>query len=405
MQHPLPPLVEPVASLTEDERARTARHAVLAEIGELGQRRLAAASVAIIGAGGLGSPAVLALAAAGIGTLIVIDDDVVELSNLQRQLAHGHDDLGDAKTVSAARAARRLAPAVRVIEHRERLDDTNAERLLAGADLVIDGSDTFATRTAVAAATERLGVPLVWGVVQEFHAQVTVFWATPPAGREGVVLADLYPAGSVGELPTCAAVGVLGSLCLQVGGLLATEAIKLIVGLGEPLLGRVAVIDALRGTVREVPLRGAVRSGEVGGADASGEPTPAASTRDPADADPAGTALADTALADATLASAAFPEIPLVTADEMLQAQSRGAVLLDVREPSETEQGVVEGSFLIPLGDLLADPDAVAGELAEHPVVVICAHGIRAERAALVLADRGVFASVLRGGLAEWVRP
>lgn len=250
------PLVEPVAALAPEELIRTARHAVLAGIGEEGQRRLAAARIAVIGAGGLGSPVLLALAAAGVGELVVIDDDVVERTNLQRQLLHRVDDIGTAKTSSAARAVRDLSPLTAVREVAQRLTPDNARDLLADADLVIDGSDTFDTREAVAAAAEALGIPLVWGAVQEWAAQVTVFWSTPPAGYAPIVLGDLFPPGSAGEPPTCAQVGVLGSLCVQVGGLLATEAIKLVTGAGEPLLGRLVVIDALRARQDVIPLIG-----------------------------------------------------------------------------------------------------------------------------------------------------
>ncbi|KZE42490.1 HesA/MoeB/ThiF family protein [Microbacterium sp. T32] len=250
------PLVEPVASLAPEELIRTARHAVLTGIGEEGQRRLAAARIAVVGAGGLGSPVLLALAAAGIGELIVIDDDVVERTNLQRQLIHRVDDIGAPKTASAARAIRDLSPLTVVRERRLRLTPDNARELLAGAHVVIDGSDTFDTRSAVASATDELGMPLVWGAVQEWSAQATVFWSRPPEGHAAVTLGDVFPPESVGEPPTCAQVGVLGALCVQVGGLLATEAIKLITGAGEPLLGRLVVIDALRARQDVIPLVG-----------------------------------------------------------------------------------------------------------------------------------------------------
>ncbi len=252
------PLVEPVASLAPEELIRTARHAVLAAIGEEGQRRIAAARIAVVGAGGLGSPVLLALAAAGVGELVIIDDDTVERTNLQRQLAHRVDDIGTAKTSSAARAVRDLSPLTVVHERPVRLTADNARELFAGAHLVIDGSDTFDTREAVAAATESLGIPLVWGAVQEWAAQVTVFWSAPPEGHAPVFSATCSP-GSAGEPPTCAQVGVLGSLCVQVGGMLATEALKLVTGAGEPLLGRLVIIDALRARHDVIPLSPAVR--------------------------------------------------------------------------------------------------------------------------------------------------
>ncbi|SDQ23933.1 ThiF family adenylyltransferase [Microbacterium sp. cf332] len=361
------PLVAPAASLSDRERERTARHAVLAGLGDEGQRRLAAARVAVVGAGGLGSPVILALAAAGVGEITVIDDDVVEYANLQRQVIHRVDDVGTAKVDSAVRAAAALSPETRVHVRRERLDRGNALRLLSGCDLVVDGTDTFATRTDVAAACDELGVPLVWGVIQEFHAQVTVFWTSPPAGTPAVGLRDLYPAGSAGDLPTCAEVGVLGSLCITVGGMLATEAIKLIAGIGEPLLGRVVVIDALAGTQHEVPLR------------AAATPASAPASARPPTPPPA-------------------PPAPEVDLEGLRAAQRSGALVLDVREPHETAAGVLPGSVLLPLADVLADPGRVAGDR----VVVVCAHGIRAHRAAEALRRHGVAASVLAGGLAEW---
>ncbi|WP_431778649.1 ThiF family adenylyltransferase [Microbacterium aurantiacum] len=363
---PLPPLVAPVDALDPAEASRTARHAVLAGFGEIGQRRLAAAHVAVIGAGGLGSPVILALAAAGVGRLTVIDDDVVEVSNLQRQVLHRHRDAGRPKTASAIRAAADLSPGTRVDAVTERIAPANAAALLAGADVVIDGSDTFATRRAVADACESLGIPLVWGVVQEFHAQVTIFWTPADAALPAVRLADLYPEGSEGDVPTCAAVGVLGSLCIQVGGILATETVKLLTGIGEPLLGRVLVVDALRGRTSEVPLR------------ASRMPAPVVS---PANAP----------------APAPTP-VPDVDLQAALSASRAGALLLDVREPAETATGTIPGSVTIPLADLLAEPARVTAS----SVVVICHAGGRARRAAEVLRSRGVDAAVLAGGLSAW---
>ncbi|WP_341946584.1 HesA/MoeB/ThiF family protein [Microbacterium sp. LWH11-1.2] len=252
------PLVAPASALEPTELVRTARHAVLAGIGEEGQRRLNAARVTVVGAGGLGSPVLLALAAAGIGAITVIDDDVVELTNLQRQLAHRVEDIGTRKTASAERAISALAPQTVITQFPERLDAANAARLLAGADVVVDTSDSFATRRDVAAATQELGVPLVWGAVQEWHAQATVFWSNPPEG-EPVVLADLFPLGTEGEPPSCAQVGVLGALCVQVGGMLAGEVIKLVTGAGMPLLGRLAMIDALTSRQHEIAIRPASR--------------------------------------------------------------------------------------------------------------------------------------------------
>lgn len=365
---PLPPLVEPIAALSETERRRTARHASLVPFGELGQRRLAAAHVAVVGAGGLGSPVVLALAAAGVGTLTVIDDDVVETTNLQRQVMHRLSDVGASKVDSAVRAAADLAPETRVIAQRVRLDAANAAQLLAGAHLVIDGTDTFDTRELVAGACDGLGVPLVWGTVQGFDAQVTVFWSRPPAGVPAVQLRDLYPPGSVGEVPSCAQTGVLGALCLQVGSLLAIEAVKLIAGIGRPLLGRVLVIDGLGARQREVPLRAA---------------SPAAA--------PA-----------ADVPHTAAPAVPHLEAPALAAALAAGTApaLVDVREPAELAlRGAFPGAVNLPLHQLLADPGAVKG-----PVVVVCQVGARALTAARALRSAGVEASVLAGGADAWDR-
>lgn len=367
---PLPPLVEPVDALSDAERARTARHRSLVALGDEGQRRLRAAHVAVIGAGGLGSPVILALAAAGVGTLTVVDDDVVDATNLQRQVIHRREDVGRPKVESAVRAAAGLAPETRVVTVRERLDAANAGRLLADADLVIDGSDSFDTREAVAAACERLGIPLVWGTVQAFDAQVTVFWSSPPAGVPPVQLSDLYPAGSAGDVPSCEVVGVLGALCLQVGALLATEAIKLIAGIGEPLLGRVLVIDGLGARQREVPLRG---------------------TRDAA-----------AAQRSPTPHEAASPSVaPSVPAPHPITAVGPGALrdtlVIDVREAHEVATGMIPGARHLPLADLLADPGAIQG-----PVVVVCQTAIRSRRAAEALRAAGVEVSILAGGMEAW---
>ncbi|HET6300381.1 ThiF family adenylyltransferase [Microbacterium sp.] len=354
----LPPLVEPVDALSDAERIRTARHRSLIPLGELGQRRLRAAHVAIMGAGGLGSPVVLALAAAGVGTLTVIDDDDVELTNLQRQVVHRLSDVGRPKVDSAVRAAADLSPETVVVPVRERLTRENGAELLRGADLVIDGTDTFETREAVAATTEELGIPLVWGTVQGFDAQVTVFWSQPPAGAAPVRLSDVYPPGSVGELPTCAMVGVLGALCMQVGSLLAIEAVKLITGVGEPLLGRMLVIDGLRGRQSEVAIRAATARAT----------TPSATPATPAP----------------------IPHVDAIPA---------GTLVVDVREPHETALGTIPGARLIPLGELLEDPASLRGA---PPVIVVCQAGVRARRAAQALREAGVEASVLSGGMDAW---
>ena len=353
---PLPPLVEPIAALSDEERTRTARHARLHRLGEIGQRRIAAAHVAVVGAGGLGSPVVLALAAAGVGTLTIIDDDVVDLSNLQRQVMHRLSDVGAPKTDSAVRVAGELS-ATRVLPVRERLTPDNGARLLAGADLVVDGSDEFSSREAVASACESLGVPLVWGTVQEFAGQVTVFWSRPPEPGVATRLSDLYAPGS--EAPACSAVGVFGPLCLQVGALMAGEALKLVAGVGEPLLGRVLLIDAPASTQREIALR--------------------------------------PARAAAAAARPATTDAPVDTVPEVDEPDDRA--VLDVRAADEVAVAAFPGALHVPLAAVLAEPTAIEG-----PVVVVCQVGARARVAARALRAAGVEAWVLAGGMDAWTR-
>ena len=370
---PLPPLVDPAAEISDAERTRTARHAVLPGFGEIGQRRLRAATVAVVGAGGLGSPVVLALAAAGVGWLVVIDDDVVEASNLQRQIIHGIADLGAPKVDSAVRAAATLSPETVVAAIRERLEPATATTLLRGADLVIDGSDSFSTRRIVADACEALGLPLVWGTIQGYDAQVTVFWSAPPAGTAALRLDDLYPSGSTGEPPSCAQAGVLGALCLQVGGVMAVEAIKLITGIGESLLGRVLLIDSLRARQREVPLR-------------PSRQMPAA---------------IEVSAVTVTQIHATITAVDLNGTAVSTTATDQWIV--DVRERSELDSGMIAGARHVPLAVFVADPTAHLPTDASTAVLV-CEAGVRAARAADAALAAGRVTTVLEGGMAAWRR-
>jgi adenylyltransferase/sulfurtransferase len=356
----LPPLVEPVAELSAAERVRVSRHRALAGLGDEGQRRIAAARIGVVGAGGLGSPVVLALAAAGVGELVVFDDDVVEPSNLGRQIMHRRQDVGAPKAQSASRVASELSE-TRVREVRRRLTRSDAARLLDDVDVVIDGTESYDSREIVAEACETLGVPLVWGTVQEFAGQVTVFWSAPPAGTQSVGLHDLYPPGS--EAPSCSTVGVFGPLCMQVGALMASEALKLVTGLGRPLLGRVALLDALAGTQREVPLR-------------------------------------------ASRATDAAPQATEHTAaDDTWETDDPDGIVIDVRERWELATGSIPGSVHVPLAEVLADAAgaAVRHRATQRRVVVVCQVGARARVAADALRAAGVDAVVLRGGIQGWV--
>lgn len=230
---------------------RYARHLVMPEVGPEGQARLQQAKVLFIGAGGLGSPALLYLAAAGVGTIGIVDFDVVDLSNLQRQVVHAESRIGMKKTESAAQTIRALNPEVKVVPHDEMLTDDNVDRLIAGYDLVIDGTDTFETRYTLNDAAVRAAIPVVHASVFRFEGQLTVF-----VPFEGPCYRCLYPTPPPPELaPGCSVAGVLGVVPGVMGLLQATEAIKLILNLGDPLVGRLLIWDALDGTFSEVKLR------------------------------------------------------------------------------------------------------------------------------------------------------
>ena len=225
-------------AFSPEETRRYARHLVLRGIGGVGQQQLKAARMLVVGAGGLGSPVIAYLAAAGVGTIGVVDDDRVSLSNLQRQVIHTTAMAGTAKTESARQFAAALNPFVRVVPHETRLGAGNAAELIANYDLVLDGTDNFATRKMVATACEATGKPLVSGAVSMFDGQVTVF---APGGPD---FSALYPDDlEEADLPACEVVGVLGAVTGVIGTLMAMEAIKLTAGLGEPLIGRLLLYD------------------------------------------------------------------------------------------------------------------------------------------------------------------
>ena len=246
-----PPLVEPAAELTIDEVRRYSRHLIIPDVGMTGQKRLKNAKVLVIGAGGLGSPALLYLAAAGVGTLGIVDFDTVDASNLQRQVIHADDRVGMPKTESAARTLKALNPDVRVVVSNDMLTDANVDDVISGFDLVIDGTDTFETRYTLNDAAVRARIPVVHASVFRFEGQLTVF-----KPFDGPCYRCLYPTPPPPELaPGCSVAGVLGVVPGVMGLLQATEALKLLLGIGEPLVGRLLLWDALDGTFDEVTLR------------------------------------------------------------------------------------------------------------------------------------------------------
>ena len=379
----LPPLVEPGPALAGAAVQRYARQVSLPGIGDLGQRRLNNARVVVIGAGGLGSPVLQYLAAAGVGTIGIVDFDDVDLSNLHRQVIHGTADVGTKKTVSAERSIRELNPGVRVVCHGEALTRDNALALFADYDLVVDATDNFPTRYLANDAAAIVGIPYVWGSVYRFDGQVSVFWEAAPNGR-GVGYRDLFPEPpAAGSVLSCAEAGVFGAVCASVGAVMATETIKLIVGIGEPLLGRVLILDALDGSRREITVR-----------------------RRPDR--PAVTELVDYD-AFCGVSSSPLERAPSVTVGELrdrLAARERGEdgfVLLDVREPAEHEAVAIEGDVLLPQTGVLERPDSVPGG-ENTPVVVYCRSGMRSAVATETLRRAGRDAVYLRGGVVEWTR-
>ncbi|MCW3157389.1 ThiF family adenylyltransferase [Micropruina sonneratiae] len=395
----LPPLVPATGSLSADDLGRYSRQVILGELGIDGQRRLAAARVLVIGAGGLGSPVLLYLAAAGVGTLGVVDSDDVETSNLHRQVIHSTAAVGRPKVDSAADAITALNPGVQVRRHRLRLTADTLAGLLPDYDLVVDGSDNFPTRYLVNDGCAAAGKPLVWGSVLGFAAQVAVFWA---GVNGGVQLRDVFPEPpAAGEVPSCAEAGVVGAVCAQAGSVMAMETVKLITGIGRTLLGRVLVIDALAGRWDEVPVRGGaaaaggtVPTGPAGEkATDEGGPTPAGTPDTGGSADDARTS-PERPAPSATPAGAGTPS---GEGRDVILPGADGYLLLDVRSPAEVAERPVRGARNVPLAELLAAPPDLPSD---RPVLVICRSGARAAIAAESLRARGrTDVRVLDGGL------
>src|SRR3954452_20726345 len=250
----LPALVEPAAELTIDEVRRYSRHLIIPDVGMTGQKRLKHAKVLVVGAGGLGSPALLYLAGAGVGTLGIVDFDIVDESNLQRQIIHGQSDIGKSKALSAKESIQEANPFVEVVLHEERLDNDNVLQVFEGYDLIIDGTDNFATRYMVNDAAYFLGIPYVWGSIYRFDGQASVF--APTLAEDAPSYRCLSPEPPPpGMVPSCAEGGVLGVLCASIGSIQVNEAIKLITGIGDPLVGRLMIYDALEMEYRKLKVR------------------------------------------------------------------------------------------------------------------------------------------------------
>lgn len=378
-------LVAPGPPLDAARITRHSRQLMLPGYGETAQRRLRAARVLVIGAGGLGSAVVPALAGSGIGTIGIADDDAVELSNLPRQLSHGVADLGRPKVDSLADTVAAIDPDCTVVRHRERLTAANLPGILEHYDLLVDGSDNFPTRYLANDAAHLAGVPLVWGAILRYHGQVGVAWRGHGPGYR-----DLFPVPPApGEVPSCELGGVLPTLCLTIGAMMANEVVKIVTGLGEPLLGRVLSYDALSGRSREIPYAVALDAEEVTGLV---DYELFCGLRDDADVS------VEAAAADAPRTTGGAAAAP-ISAAELLQRLRSGEALrlVDVREPGEAELRRISGSTLLPLGELLDGAEPPGGD---GPIVVYCELGMRSARAARALAARGHRAVVsLDGGI------
>jgi molybdopterin/thiamine biosynthesis adenylyltransferase/rhodanese-related sulfurtransferase len=380
----LPPLVEPAAELSVDEVRRYSRHLIIPDVGMIGQKRLKNAKVLCVGAGGLGSPALLYLAAAGVGTLGVIDFDVVDESNLQRQIIHGQSDVGRSKAESARDSIKELNPLVNVIVHKERLDSDNAMQVFEPYDLIVDGTDNFATRYLVNDACVLLGKPYVWGSIYRFDGQASVFWA-----EHGPCYRCLYPEPPPpGMVPSCAEGGVLGVLCASIGSIQVNEAIKIITGIGDPLVGRLMIYDALDMTYRPVRVRKDPECPVCG-------------------KNPTVTELIDYeefcgAVSQEAQQAAAGSTISARQLKGMLDGDD-DIFLVDVREPNEYEIVSIPGSVLIPKGEFLSGA-ALERLPQDRRIVLHCKSGARSAECLAIVKDAGFADAVhVGGGVLAWV--
>jgi len=384
----LPPLVEPAPSLSVDEVRRYSRHLIIPDVAMDGQKRLKNARVLCVGAGGLGSPALMYLAAAGVGTLGIVEFDTVDESNLQRQIIHGQSDIGRSKAESARDSVREINPYVNVVLHDEALTNDNVFEIFGRYDLIVDGTDNFATRYLVNDAAVLLGKPYIWGSIYRFDGQASVFWAGPPA--HGPCYRCLYPEPPPpGMVPSCAEGGVLGVLCASIGSIQVTEAIKVLTGIGEPLVGRLMVYDALEMTYRTIKVRK--------------DPNCALCGENPTitgliDYDDFCGVVSDEASA-ATLGST-------ITTTELKEWIDAGKPieLVDVREPAEYEIVSIPGSRLVPKGEILSG-NALASLPQDRQIVLYCKSGVRSAEALAAVKAAGFRDAVhVQGGVVSWVR-
>ena len=381
----LPPLVEPAPSLSIDEVRRYSRHLIIPDVAMDGQKRLKNARVLCVGAGGLGSPALMYLAAAGVGTLGVVEFDTVDESNLQRQIIHGQSDIGRSKAESARDTIREINPYVNVVLHNEALSNDNVFQIFEQYDLIVDGTDNFATRYLVNDAAVLLGKPYVWGSIYRFDGQASVFWA-----EHGPCYRCLYPEPPPpGMVPSCAEGGVLGVLCASIGSIQVTEAVKLLTGVGEPLVGRLMVYDALEMTYRSIKVR------KDPNCALCGENPTITGLIDYEDFCGAVSEEASAATLGATITTRELKD--WIDAGKPIE-------LIDVREPAEYEIVQIPGSRLVPKGEIISG-NALSGLPQDRQIVLYCKSGVRSAEALAAVKAAGFRDAVhVQGGVVSWVR-
>jgi sulfur-carrier protein adenylyltransferase/sulfurtransferase len=381
-----PPLVTPGPALSVAEVRRYSRHLIIPDVAMAGQQRMMNAKVLCVGAGGLGSPALMYLAAAGIGTLGIVEYDTVDESNLQRQIIHGQSDIGKSKAQSAKEKIAEINPYVNVITHETRLDNSNVMEIFSQYDIIVDGTDNFATRYLVNDACVLLKKPYVWGSIYRFDGQASVFWA-----EYGPCYRCLYPEPPPpGMVPSCAEGGVLGVLCATIGSIQTTEAIKVLTGVGEPLIGSLMVYDALDMSFRKIKVR-----------------------KDPncplCSQNPTQTVLLPDyeafcgVLSDAAQEASAGSTITVQELKSKIDAQEN-YYLIDVREPSEYEIVKIPTAHLIPKQGFI-DGSVLATLPQDRPIILHCKSGVRSAECLAILKDAGFSdASHVFGGVVAWAK-
>jgi adenylyltransferase/sulfurtransferase len=381
-----PALVSPGPALTVDEVRRYSRHLIIPDVAMAGQQRLMNAKVLCVGAGGLGSPALMYLAAAGVGTIGIAEFDTVDESNLQRQIIHGQSDIGKSKAQSAKEKISEINPYVQVITHEVRLDNSNVKEIFSQYDIIVDGTDNFATRYLVNDACVLLKKPYVWGSIYRFDGQASVFWA-----EYGPCYRCLYPEPPPpGMVPSCAEGGVLGVLCATIGSIQTTEAIKVITGVGEPMIGSLMIYDALEMSFRKIKVRKDPNCPLCGDNPTQSDLLPDYDAFCGVLSDAAEVAVKDSTISVAELANK-------IDANDDFY-------LVDVREPSEFEIVRIPGSHSIPKQGFL-DGTVLATLPQDKPIILHCKSGVRSAECLAILKGAGFAdATHVAGGVIAWAK-